>query len=720
MMLSLGIVFSAIPSAFVLDSFTRSRMDEKIHELVDMTSDTKISFLDQFEERIADIKIISDPDHFLSDPAIPLEEKTRFLRNLEKNSQSYLEIAVYNVNGAKISSTRSVGIGDDASQKLFFKSAVMGKIYYDKMPLYSKQLNSVIFNFAGPLYDENKKVNKVIVTSFPLNRLSDLVEREIGSSTVNMAVLSSGGEILFSNQRSEQQLPKHVIMKIFQERDPPNEIIQFTDKNQFGQDVIYIASKISQDDINLDLYLVSSIPANIAFSQITALTNFITLIGIVIFFISIITILFFAKTISAPLETLTKLAKDIQHGKFKQIPIKNTRDEVYDLATSFNQMSKGLFESQKDNYELRRSLDESAIVAITDKKGIITYANQKFCDISKYSEKELIGQNHRILKSGHHQPSFYQNLWNTISSGHIWQGDVKNRAKDGTFYWVRTTIVPFLDENDEPEEYIAIRIDVTENYNNVQKLQDNELLIKKQLNEIIETNRQKDEFASMVSHELKTPLVPILGYAEMLQDPNLLGSGLKPAQTEAVNEVIINAKRLEKLVLDVLEAQRLEMGQLKFRLEEIRIPEFMEEVFRTLLPFTLDKKIRFLNETKHMNKTMISDKNRLIEVFTNLVQNAVDFVDKDNGMITVSASEMGDNTLFSVRDNGPGIPIEKRTWVFAKFYQIDTSIARKHGGTGLGLVICKGIIEALGGKIWFDSVINKGTIFYFTIPKAKY
>lgn len=720
MMLSLGIIFSAIPSAFVLDSFTRSRMDEKIHELVDMTSDTKRLFLDKFKERIADIKIISDPDHFLSDPAIPLEKKMSFLRNLEKNSQSYLEIAVYNMNGTKISSTRSVGIGDDASHELFFKSAVMGRTYYDKTPLHSKQLNSMVFNFAGPLYDENKKVNKVIVMGFPLNKLNDLVESEIGSSTVNITVLSSEGEVLFSNQKRELQPSTPTITKTLQEQDLSQEIIQFTDKNQFGQDIIYIASKISQDDIDLDLYLVFSIPTNVAFSQITTLTNFITLIGSVIFFISIITILFFAKTISTPLETLTKLAKEIGHGKFKQISIKNTRDEVSDLATSFNQMSKSLFESQKDNYELRRSLDEAAIVAITDKNGIITYANQKFCDISKYSEKELIGQNHRILKSGHHPPQFYQDLWNTISSGHIWQGDILNKAKDGTFYWVQTTIVPFLDENDKPEEYIAIRIDVTENYNNAQKVQESESLIKKQLNEIIETNKQKDDFASMVSHELKTPLVPILGYAEMLQDPNLLGGGLKPAQAEAVNEVITNAKRLEKLVFDVLEAQRLEMGQLKFGLEEIRIPEFMDEVFRSLIPFTSDKKIRFLNETKDMNKTITSDKNRLIEVFTNLVQNAVDFVGKDIGMITISASEMGNNILFSVGDNGPGIPIEKRNLVFAKFYQTDTSIARKHGGTGLGLVICKGIIEALGGKIWFDSVIGKGTIFYFTIPKTKY
>ena len=224
----------------------------------------------------------------------------------------------------------------------------------------------------------------------------------------------------------------------------------------------------------------------------------------------------------------------------------------------------------------------------------------------------------------------------------------------------------------------------------------------------------KDEFLTMITHELKTPLVPIQGYADMLLGGHL--GSLTDKQRERMGIIKSSATSLLQIISDLLDAQKLELGQLRMKKEAKPIQNTIVKSIQTLQPQIDENKIRIINEAKP-NIIVPHDEDRIIQVLTNLIKNSLKAVKPESGTIKITTSENPNEVSVTVEDNGAGIPPDKQTKLFTKFYQADASLTREKGGSGLGLSICKGIINAHGGRITLESTPGIGTKVSFSLPR---
>ncbi len=239
--------------------------------------------------------------------------------------------------------------------------------------------------------------------------------------------------------------------------------------------------------------------------------------------------------------------------------------------------------------------------------------------------------------------------------------------------------------------------------------------IKEQANKLKEADVRKAEFSAMITHELKTPLVSIIGYGSMFLN-NSLGD-LTPVQKQKLQIMFTDAERLAALIQDILDVQKLELGQMRLDVKQTSARNIIEQSINSLLPRAESKKVKLSNALTE-DLVLDCDPHRIIQVLDNLIANGIKF-SPSNSTIDINAKLEDHSVVFDVKDSGIGIPEEEHSRLFKKFYQVDTSLTRTAGGTGLGLVICKGIVEAHKGKIWFTSEAGEGSRFSFSIPKGE-
>jgi len=365
--------------------------------------------------------------------------------------------------------------------------------------------------------------------------------------------------------------------------------------------------------------------------------------------------------------------------------------------------------SQKDFSHLKSAIDEAAIVAITDKYGVITYVNKKFCAISKYSQEELIGQTHRIINSHYHPKEFFIDMWTTIAKGLTWEGEIRNRAKDGLYYWVNTTIVPFLDKEGKPEQYVAVRYEITE-----RKLAEEQLKIYAKKLEV--SNQELQDFASVAAHDLQEPLRKIQSFSDRVK--------VKAKDTittevfDYLERIQSSAQRMQTLINDLLTYSRVTTKAKPF--SKVSLNEIMNQACS-------DLEIR-IEQTKAQVKLGLlpdieADSTQMHQLFLNLISNALKFQRPgQNPVVEISAKIIEKSPLtnfedaceISVSDNGIGFDSKYLDRIFIIFQRLHGR--HEYEGTGIGLAVCRKIVDRHAGQITAKSNPETGATFVVTLP----
>lgn len=394
---------------------------------------------------------------------------------------------------------------------------------------------------------------------------------------------------------------------------------------------------------------------------------------------------------------------------WESVLISPIRDEAGKIV-NYMAIKEDITNRKKSDLEILKlsvAIDQNpASVVITDTRGIIEYVNKKFLSVSGYFPEELIGKVIRILKHSYTFDETYVEIWNRLFAGKEWRGEHQNVTKKKKKYWESVLISPIKNLEGKITNYIILSEDISE-----RKQMEKDLISAKEKAE--ESDRLKSAFLANMSHEIRTPLNSILGFSDLLTDPEL------DSETRIEFASLINSSgnNLLAIINDVLDISRIEAGQVTLSKRAFSANKLISGIRKeySLKASSKGIELKLAHQASSQEIVVLSDETRIKQVLINFIGNALKFT--ESGYIEIGVKLIKNNIQFHVKDTGIGIDKEFHDKIFDRFRQVEASSTRKYGGNGLGLAITKNLAELLGGKIGLESEPDKGSTFFFTLPE---
>ncbi len=379
---------------------------------------------------------------------------------------------------------------------------------------------------------------------------------------------------------------------------------------------------------------------------------------------------------------------------------------------------------------LMRAVEQShSTIVITDLDANIEFANPAFTKTTGYSLDEAIHQNPRILKSDEHDAAFYKSMWDTLTRGDVWQGEMRNKRKDGSLYWEFATISAVKDEAGKTTHYVAIKEDISDRKEAARQLEE-AVTVAREMSEKAETaNRAKSAFLANMAHELRTPLNVILGFSRLLER----GSTVTADQLEKLGLIHRSGDHLLALINDILDISKIESGRAVINPDNFDLLTFLDGVAMMFEQRTSEKSLRFsFEKDQYIPQFVRADRGKLRQILFNLLGNAIAYT--KHGSVVLQVSRVGEHSAenslpdkqpvlenpdlwlrFAVMDTGIGIAPSDIDRIFKQFIQVESDAPNK-GGTGLGLSISQSFATLMGSDIQVTSDKGTGSTFWFDLP----